>query len=94
LARAVEGTRKGLAILEDILLSTTRRRAEYGSRFPFFAEQVVEEILKLRKAIDDRIGLTAYLAEFGLPSPADAEPAVPTTPTTPPATLTTVAPSA
>lgn len=71
-----EATRDALAILERMLASMTRRRAEFGKNFHFYAEGVVEEILKLRAEIDGYTGLTAYLAEFGPPPPID-EPASP-----------------
>lgn len=69
--RGHEATRNALAILERSLASMTRRRAEYGPNFHFYAEQVVEEILKLRGQLDDLIGLTAFIQEFGPPPPAD-----------------------
>jgi hypothetical protein len=68
------GARQGLAVLEGVLMRMTRRRAEYGPNFRFTAEQVVEELLRMRQQLDDRIGLTAYLAEFGPPAPVTPAP--------------------
>lgn len=69
-----ESTRNALAILERGLASMTRRRAEFGPNFRFEAEQVVEEILKLRAELDEYTGLAAFLREFGAPRGADAIP--------------------
>jgi hypothetical protein len=66
-----ERTHKALAILETALMSITRRRAEYGPNFHFDAVQWVEEILKVRAQIDEIIGLTAFLKEFGPPPTSD-----------------------
>jgi hypothetical protein len=66
-----EATREALAILERSLVSMVRRRAAYGPNFRFDAEQVVEEILKLRAEIDEYTGLAAFLKEFGPPPPPD-----------------------
>jgi hypothetical protein len=71
--KGYEATRNALAILERALASMTRtRETEYGKNFHFYAEGLVEEILKLRAQIDEYIGLTAYLKEFGPPPPDDA----------------------
>ena len=75
-----ERTRNAMAILERGLASMTRRRPEYGPNFHFDAVQVVEEILKLREQIDEMIGLTAFLKEFGPPSDASTNPATPSAP--------------
>jgi len=58
-------THHALALLGTALMSITRRRAEYGPNFHFDAVQWVEEIAKLRSQIDDMIGLTAFVKEFG-----------------------------
>jgi hypothetical protein len=80
-----ESTRNALAILERGLASMTRRRGGYGPNFRFDAEQLVEEILKLRAEIDEYTGLTAFLKEFGPPPPSAPSP-------TPPAPGGTTAP--
>ena len=70
---AVDQTNRGLGHLYHALAGLHLEKAKHGRiGFQIMGEGIVGEILKLRKEIDDMIGLTDYLAEFGVP-PTDEE---------------------
>ena len=64
---AVERTNEALGKLHHVLAGLHAEKAKHGKGYPVIAEGSVAEILKLRKEIDDMIGLTNYIAEFGVP---------------------------
>ena len=63
----VDRTNKALGDLYQILAGLYEEKAKYSRGYPIIAEAWVTEIFKLRKEIDDLIGLTDYVAEFGVP---------------------------
>ena len=70
---AVDRTNGALGDLYQALAGLHEQRAKYGSKgVQIMGEPIVSEILKLRKEIDDMIGLTDYVARFGVP-PTDEE---------------------
>lgn len=86
--QAVDRTNEALGHLYQALAGLYERKDEYGSKgVQIMGEAVVSEIFKLRKEIDDMIGLTEYTAQFGVP-PTDEEidamaPATTPSPTSP-----------
>jgi hypothetical protein len=71
--QAVDRTNGALTKLYQALASLYERKDQYGSKgVQIMGEAVVAEILKLRKEIDDLIGLTDYVNEFGVP-PTDEQ---------------------
>jgi hypothetical protein len=68
----LRSTHEALLNLQFALLGLYVEKAKYGKGYPLIAEGWVAEIFKLRKEIDDMIGLTDYVAEFGVPQ-TDAE---------------------
>lgn len=71
--QAVDRTNEALGHLYQALAGLHERKDEYGSKgLQIMGEAVVSEIFKLRKEIDDMIGLTEYIAQFGVP-PTDEE---------------------
>jgi hypothetical protein len=69
---AVDRTNDALGNLYHVLAGLYGEKAKHGKGYPIIAEGWVAEIFKLRKEIDDMIGLTDYVAEFGVP-PTDEE---------------------
>jgi hypothetical protein len=70
---AVDRTNGALGDLYQALAGLYEQRAKYGSKgLQIMGEPIVSEILKLRKEIDDMIGLTAHVSEYGVP-PTDEE---------------------
>jgi hypothetical protein len=69
---AIRRTNHAVGLMYEAFAATIQDRAKYGRHFQEQAEGPAEMIFKLRKEIDDLIGLTDYVAEFGVP-PADAE---------------------
>ena len=63
----VEDKASAMAKMCLAFAATVRDRARYKSYFPMIAEGPAEMILRFRKEIDDLIGLTDYVAEFGIP---------------------------
>ncbi len=63
----LRSTHDALMNLQMILWGLFQERAKYGKGYPIITEAWVGEIFKLRKEIDDMIGLTDYVAEFGVP---------------------------
>ncbi|MBO0697343.1 MAG: hypothetical protein J2P46_03020 [Zavarzinella sp.] len=70
--------------LQMVLWGLYQEKAKHGKGYPIVAEGWVAEILRLRKEIDDMIGLTEYVAEFGVPPPNEAMPTA-ASPSSPPA---------
>jgi len=68
----VDRTNGALGNLYQALAGLYEQRAKYGTGFQIMGEPLVGEIFKLRKEIDHIIGLTDYVAEFGVP-PTDEE---------------------
>jgi hypothetical protein len=69
----VDRTNGALGDLYQALAGLHEQRAKYGSKgVQIMGEPIVSEILKLRKEIDDLIGLAAYVSEYGVP-PTDEE---------------------
>src|SRR4051812_32649509 len=68
----LRSTHDALMNLQLVLWGLYREKAKHGKGYPIIAEGGGAEIFKLRKEIDDLIGLTDYVAEFGVP-PTDAE---------------------
>ena len=64
---AIRRTNEAIALMCSSFVATARDRARYKNYYPMIASQSVSEIFKLRKEIDDMIGLTDYVAEFGVP---------------------------
>src|SRR5438552_15576650 len=62
----LRSTHDAILNLQLALLGLYEQKAKYGKGYPIMAEGIVGEIFKLRKQIDDRIGLTDYVAEFGV----------------------------
>jgi hypothetical protein len=60
-------THNAIMHLQLALLGLYERKEKYGKGFPIMAEGIVGEIFKLRKEIDDMIGLSYYVAEYGVP---------------------------
>jgi hypothetical protein len=83
---AVDRTNEALGKVYHVLAGLHAEKAKHGKGYPTIAEGWVAEIFKLRKEIDDMIGLTDYVAENGVP-PTDEEldaiasPGLPSTPT-------------
>jgi hypothetical protein len=63
----LRSTHDAILNLQLALLGLYEKKAKYGKGYPIMAEGIVGEIFKLRKEIDDMIGLTDYVAEFGVP---------------------------
>jgi hypothetical protein len=80
--QAVDRTNGALGKLYQALAGLYERRAQYGKGFQIMGEAIVSEIFKLRKEIDDLIGLTDYVAQYGVP-PTDEERAVTAQPPAP-----------
>lgn len=67
-AEAVDRTNGALGNLYQALAGLYERKAQYGRKgIEIMGEGIVAEIFRLRKEIDDLIGLTDYVAEFGVP---------------------------
>ena len=64
---AVNQTNHALGNLYHVLAGLYGEKAKHGKGYPIITEAWVGEIFKLRKEIDDMIGLTDYVAEFGVP---------------------------
>lgn len=63
----LQSTHDALMNLQMILWGLFQDKAKYGKGYPIITEAWAGEIFKLRKEIDDMIGLTDYVAEFGVP---------------------------
>jgi hypothetical protein len=70
--QAVDRTNDALGKLYHVLAGLSADKAMHGKGYPIMAEGWVAEIFRLRKEIDDMIGLTEYVADHGIP-PTDAE---------------------
>jgi hypothetical protein len=66
----LRSTHDALMNLQMILWGLHQEKAKHGKGYPILAEGWVAEILKLRKEIDDMIGLTEYVADHGVPPTA------------------------
>ena len=63
----LRSTHDAILKLQLALFGLFESKAKYGHGYPIMAEGIVSEIHRLRKEIDDMIGLTEYVAEFGVP---------------------------
>ena len=69
----LRSTHGALLHLQLALLGLYEEKAKYGRvGLHIMGEGIVADIFKLRKEIDDMIGLTDYVAEYGVPM-TDAE---------------------
>lgn len=64
---AIRRTNEAIGRMCSAFAATVRDRAKYKQHFQMIAEQSAEMIFRLRKEIDDLIGLTDYVTEFGVP---------------------------
>jgi len=80
----VDRTNGALGHLYQALAGLYEQRAKYGKGLRVMGEAIVADIFRLRKEIDDLIGLTDYVAEYGVPPTDEAVDAV--APVGPPAT--------
>jgi hypothetical protein len=70
---AIRRTNHAVGLMYEAFAATVRDRAKYGRHFQDQADGPAALIFKLRKEIDDMIGLTDYVAEFGVPTDAELE---------------------
>ena len=69
----MRSTHDALLNLQFALLGLYEERTKHGKKgFQIMGEAIAAEIFKLRKEIDDMIGLTDYIAAYGVPL-TDAE---------------------
>jgi hypothetical protein len=78
----LQSTHDALMKLQLVLWGLYQEKAKHGKGYPIIAEGWVAEIFKLRKEIDDLIGLTDYVAQYGVP-PTDEESAATARPPAP-----------
>ena len=69
---AVDRTNVAIGHMYQALAGLSERRVKLGKGYEILGEGIVETIFKLRKEIDDMIGLADYIAVYGVPL-TDAE---------------------